>query len=77
MDRKQALVERSALLRLRLHAEAGNVRASLHWSRVALAAVGIGRIARLATAAGRVLFYVRIARSLFGLARVAIAGRGR
>ena len=76
-DRKQELVQHSALLRLRLHEEAQGVRASLHWSRVAVAAVGIGRVAQLVTIAGRVLLYVRVARSVFGMARGAITGRGR
>jgi len=71
--RKQALVERSAALRVRLSGETQWVRASLHGSPVT---VGIRRVARLTTGAARLLIYFRAARSIFSMAR-AIAGRGR
>jgi hypothetical protein len=41
------------------------------------APLGIGRIARFVSVAGRVLFYVRFARAALGMARGAIGGRGR
>jgi hypothetical protein len=42
---KNALLERSALCRLRMHREAREARAALHWTRiVAAAAVPLGRL---------------------------------
>lgn len=81
---KKALLERSALCRLRLRGDIDGVRHSLHWSRVAiavappigrvafgaaLAALGFSRTARWAAVAGRTLLYLKLVRAIVGHVR--------
>ena len=79
---KQALLERSALCRLRLYRDARHLRDSLPWSRaaaapplgrlalgVAFSAIGIDRVARVVIVASRFLLYARLVRSVVGWAR--------
>ena len=77
IDRKQALVERSALLRTRLQREAGAVRGSFGWPRAAVAAVGVAGVVRYAALAGRLLVYFRLARTAIGLVRSTLPRRIR
>ena len=68
--RKELLLGRSALCRLRLHREAHDLAASLHWTRVAAEAAASPPIRRLA---------LGVAFSAIGLGRIArlVAFAGR
>jgi len=64
---KQALLERSALSRLRLRQQSCDVRAALHWPRVTASM-------RFVALASRALLYARLLRSAIALAR-SVKGR--
>jgi hypothetical protein len=78
---KRGLLERLALSRLQLHLRTRDVRDALLRRPpigpiavgIALTVIGIGPMARAVGFARRVLLYVRLVRSVIGLARGSVA----